>query len=171
MAVSGQNSKALTQKILLTQRDDLYRRVPFVEYYQNPLRRFHLFFWNKTPHPVLSGCVEHDMYISKHLIKFSKNKTVCIMILICRSSKVVQLLNSFSFNGSGFTQAYEVIFFTSVCSHGVALETHHLLKIWLLITASLLLLLVYWCASSGKIEVISKCRFLESLEYWVNAIN
>ena len=39
----------LTRKILLTQRNDLYRRVPLVEYYQNPLTRVHLIFWNKTP--------------------------------------------------------------------------------------------------------------------------
>ena len=46
----------LTRKILLTLRNDLYRRVSLVEYYQNPLTRVHLIFWNKTPHPRVSGC-------------------------------------------------------------------------------------------------------------------
>ena len=57
---SGKNSNfqtPLTRKILLTQRNDLYRRVPLVEYYKNPLTRLHLIFWNKTPHPRVSGCV------------------------------------------------------------------------------------------------------------------
>ena len=50
----------LTRKILLTQRNDLYRRVPLVEYYQNPQTRVHLFFWiNTHPHPRVSGSVHH----------------------------------------------------------------------------------------------------------------
>ena len=48
----------LTRKILLTQRNDLYMRVPLVEYYQNPLTRVHLILWNKTPNPRVSGCAK-----------------------------------------------------------------------------------------------------------------
>ena len=49
----------LTRKILLTQRNDLYRRVPLVEYYQNPLSKVPIIFWNKTPPSYRgnSGCV------------------------------------------------------------------------------------------------------------------
>ena len=39
--------RPLTQKILLTQRNDLYRRVPIVEYYHSPLTRVHLIFFGR----------------------------------------------------------------------------------------------------------------------------
>ena len=43
------------KKVKFSGRNDLYRRVPLVEYYQNPLTRVHLIFWNKiTPNPRVS---------------------------------------------------------------------------------------------------------------------
>ena len=55
------------------QRNDLYRRVPLVEYYQNPLTRVHLIFWNKTPHPVVSGSVRYDKIFKSNFLQASKH--------------------------------------------------------------------------------------------------
>ena len=51
LGLKTQNSKTPNSKILLTQRNDLYRRVSLVDFYQNPSRKVHIIFWNET-HPL-----------------------------------------------------------------------------------------------------------------------